>query len=146
MSAEKKLFIGLAAGIGALFVVLLLLTRLKWGDPIIDTGRELEIPWKVSLGDVLYKDMAYNYGPFSPYLNALFLKIFGVRLASIVDRLFMSPYITVTDVAELTGVTPPTARADIRRMVGCGILENLTGRRPVLYFAPAVFRACYSEK
>ena len=69
----------------------------------------------------------------------------SVRLASIVDRLFVSPYITTTDAAEVTGVSRPTARGDIRRLIGCNILEKLSGQRPVLYFSPAVFRTCYAD-
>lgn len=84
MSSEKKLFLSLLLGLALLFGVLLHLTWLKWGDPVIDTGRELEIPWKVAEGGLLYRDMAYNYGPFSPYVNALFLKLFGTHILSIV--------------------------------------------------------------
>jgi len=60
------------------------ITWLKWGDPVIDTGREIETAWKVSLGSVLYRDIAYNYGPLSPYLNAALLDLFGASLRVLV--------------------------------------------------------------
>lgn len=77
-------FICLVVGVLVLFGALLHFTWLKWGDPVVDTGREVEIPWKMAEGDVLYRDMAYNYGPFSPWVNSIFLKIFGTHLNSIV--------------------------------------------------------------
>ncbi len=84
VSRERVAVLCGAAGLLLLFVLLLALTWLKWGDPVVDTGRELEIPWKIASGDLLYRDMAYNYGPSAPYLNALLLKLFGVHLTVIV--------------------------------------------------------------
>jgi hypothetical protein len=49
----------------------------KWPDILIDFGRELYIPWRITQGEVLYRDLAYLNGPFSPYLNALWFWIFG---------------------------------------------------------------------
>ena len=49
----------------------------KWPDAIIDFGRELYIPWRISNGSVLYKDIAYFFGPLSVYVNAFLFKIFG---------------------------------------------------------------------
>lgn len=67
-----------------LFAVLLRASWLRWGDPIVDTGRELEIPWKIAAGQWLYRDMAYNYGPLSPLLHGLLFRLFGVQLGVIV--------------------------------------------------------------
>lgn len=55
----------------------------KWADILIDFGRELYIPWRLSLGDVLYRDIAYFNGPLSPYLNAFLFKTFGVGLMTL---------------------------------------------------------------
>jgi 4-amino-4-deoxy-L-arabinose transferase-like glycosyltransferase len=51
-----------------------------WGDPLADTGRELEWPRRILAGEGLYADLYYNYGPLAPYLNALWFRLFGVRL------------------------------------------------------------------
>ena len=67
----------------------------------------------------------------------------SVRPAAIVDRLSVSPMIQVSDVVAPTGVSAPTARVDLRRLTGCGLLKELAGERPVTYFSPPVFRACY---
>ena len=32
-------------------------------DPLIDFGRELYVPWRITEGDVLYRDVAYFNGP-----------------------------------------------------------------------------------
>jgi len=49
----------------------------RWSDPQIDFGRELYVPWRLLQGDWLYRDIAYFNGPLSPYLNALWFKLFG---------------------------------------------------------------------
>ena len=63
--------------------IMLVLSWQKWPDVLVDFGRELYVPWQITNGAVLYKDLAYFFGPFSPYLNALLFKIFGVSLLTI---------------------------------------------------------------
>ena len=63
---------------------LALLSWRKWPDPIVDFGHELYLPWRISEGAVLYRDLNYHFGPFSLYLNALVFKIFGVGLTSLI--------------------------------------------------------------
>ncbi len=48
-----------------------------WPDVLIDFGRELYVAWRLAEGDVLYRDLAYFNGPFSPYLNSLWFRAFG---------------------------------------------------------------------
>jgi hypothetical protein len=52
-----------------------------WIDPIVDSGRELYVAWRLSLGDLLYRDVAYFNGPLSPYWNALWFKLLGPSIA-----------------------------------------------------------------
>ncbi len=57
----------------------------KWCDPIIDFGRELYIPWVLTQGKVLYKDISmFFYGPLSFYVNALLFSIFGTHIDIII--------------------------------------------------------------
>ncbi|MDH5763162.1 MAG: glycosyltransferase family 39 protein [Nitrospinota bacterium] len=49
----------------------------KWADLIVDYGQQLYLPWQISEGKVLYRDLDYLFGPFSAYLHALLFKIFG---------------------------------------------------------------------
>ncbi len=56
----------------------------RWPLIIFDFGREVYIPWKLSLGSVLYRDIYVDhYGPFSPYLNAFLFKMFGVNIMTL---------------------------------------------------------------
>jgi hypothetical protein len=57
----------------------------KWPDVLIDFGAQLYIPWQLSLGEVLYRDVAYlPGGPLSQYFNALLFKIFGVSFTTLI--------------------------------------------------------------
>ncbi len=56
----------------------------KWSDLIIDYGQQLYIPWQLSEGKVLYKDIHYLYGPLSSYLHAGLFKIFGTGIITLV--------------------------------------------------------------
>jgi hypothetical protein len=51
----------------------------RWGDVVIDWGRELEIARRLAAGDVLYASVRYWYGPLAPYVNALLFAVFGVH-------------------------------------------------------------------
>lgn len=51
-----------------------------WIDPHVDDGRELQLPVEIVSGKVLYRDLAYAYGPAAPYLNAAFVSIAGPRV------------------------------------------------------------------
>lgn len=66
------------------FAVLVWWSWGKWLDPLIDFGRELYVPWQITRGRVLYRDIASLFGPLSPYVNALWFQLFGVSLATLV--------------------------------------------------------------
>lgn len=70
--------------LGWVFLSLTAWSWRKWADILVDFGRELYIPWQLSTGKVLYLDLFYFHGPFSPYLNALWFKIFGVSLTTLI--------------------------------------------------------------
>lgn len=64
-----------------LFFVFLALYWGRFGNPVIDCGREAYIPFAMAdLGKVLFKDIVCIYGPVPYYLNALFVKLFGAHL------------------------------------------------------------------
>jgi len=66
------------------FAALLWWSWRKWPDPLVDFGRELYLPWQINAGRVLYRDLASLFGPLSPYLNALWFRLFGVSLMTLV--------------------------------------------------------------
>src|SRR5262245_22204785 len=52
----------------------------RWTQPMIDHGREMNVPARILAGERLYLDVQCLYGPFASYFNALLYKIFGVHL------------------------------------------------------------------
>ncbi len=55
-----------------------------WPDVQVDFGRELYVIWRLTEGDVLYRDISWIYGPLYPYVLALWCLCFNVSLQSIV--------------------------------------------------------------
>lgn len=64
-------------------VVMLGVSWRTWTDPLIDAGREIYIPWRLAQGDHLYRDLAHEYAPLSPYINLAWLRIFGMGYHSL---------------------------------------------------------------
>lgn len=65
-------------------VVMCVWTWGTWPDVIVDFGRELYLAWRVHAGERLYVDVASFNGPLSPYVNALWFRLFGLGLHSVV--------------------------------------------------------------
>ena len=75
---------GLALVGGVLALVAALSWR-RWPDLLVDFGTQLYLPWRISEGDVLYRDVTYlTGGPLSQYFNALLFKIFGVSFRTLI--------------------------------------------------------------
>jgi len=71
--------------IAAVFVTLTVKTWRKWPDLVVDFGAQLYMPWQISTGAVLYRDVHYLAGgPLSQYYHALLFKIFGVSFLTLV--------------------------------------------------------------
>jgi hypothetical protein len=69
-----------AAALPALaFLHALSATWLRWGDLVVDCGRELDTALQLSQGRLLYVDVRCYYGPLAPYVNAALFRCFGVR-------------------------------------------------------------------
>ncbi len=66
--------------LSALGIALALWTWGTWGDVQVDWGGEVYAAWRVSQGAALYRDVAYFTGPLSPWVNALWFKLFGVGI------------------------------------------------------------------
>lgn len=65
------------------FAALLWWSWRRWPDPLVDFGRELYVPWRINAGQVLYRDLASLFGPLSPYVNALWFRLFGTSLLTL---------------------------------------------------------------
>lgn len=49
----------------------------KWIDILVDFDLQVYIPWQLSQGQVLYKDITYFHGPLSAYIHAMLFMLFG---------------------------------------------------------------------
>lgn len=81
--ARETLFAALV--LGAVFLSLAAMTWRKWPDLIIDFGVQLYTPWRLALGDVLYRDVPYlTGGPLAQYLDAAVFRVFGASVLTLV--------------------------------------------------------------
>lgn len=69
--------------LAVLFAVMLAASWQRWTQPLLDHGREMNLPTRILAGEHLYSDVQFLYGPFAPHFNALLYKIFGVRLGTL---------------------------------------------------------------
>jgi len=53
---------------------------MRWGNPLVDCGREMNQPLRLARGEMLYSQVRHIYGPLSPYLNAALFKLAGPSL------------------------------------------------------------------
>lgn len=67
------------------------------------------------------------------------------RTHPILDGLLHDPIVTAPSLAAKHNVTFPTAKSDIDRLVGCGVLKPIPGTRPKAYFAEKIMQAAYGE-
>ena len=56
----------------------------KWPDILVDFGHELYTPWQLLSGKMLYRDIAFLYGPFSQYFNSFLFACFGISFSTLV--------------------------------------------------------------
>lgn len=64
--------------LASLYAGLMAMTWRRWADPLIDSGPDLYIPWRLSESAVLYRDIAHIFGPLSQYYHAALFRLFGV--------------------------------------------------------------------
>jgi hypothetical protein len=53
----------------------------RWGNPLIDAGREMNVPLRLLRGEMLYSQVRYIYGPLAPHVNSALYRALGVRLS-----------------------------------------------------------------
>jgi hypothetical protein len=97
-------------------------TWLHWGDPVIDSGRELEVARLLARGALLYRDARHYFGPFAPYVNGLLFGLFGAH----------------TSVLMAAGVASAAAMAELLRSLG----QRLVGSIAATVIAAAFLYLC----
>ncbi|MFN7140117.1 MAG: hypothetical protein ACK4UN_12350, partial [Limisphaerales bacterium] len=64
--------------------VMLVVSWRRWPEVLVDFGLQLYIPWQLTSGSVLYRDIAYlPGGPISQYFNAGAFELFGASLMTL---------------------------------------------------------------
>ncbi|HKS42913.1 MAG TPA: hypothetical protein VJX74_20035 [Blastocatellia bacterium] len=66
--------------IAASFIFALAVSWQRWGNPLVDCGREMNQPLRLANGEMLYSEVRHIYGPLSPYVNAALYRLFGPSL------------------------------------------------------------------
>ncbi len=82
--AGRRLAFAAAGALAAATTALWIVSRGKWSDAIIDSGREWIVPDALARGELLYRDVVYWFGPLTPYLHAAWLRVFGSSLSTLV--------------------------------------------------------------
>jgi len=67
------------------------------------------------------------------------------RTHRLIDKLFISPVVTITSAAKDFGVDYQTARRDLEKLIEVKILQEVTGHRPRLFCAPEIMSVAYDE-
>jgi hypothetical protein len=70
--------------LAAATATLAIVSRGRWSDALIDSGREWIVPDALSRGALLYRDVVYWFGPFTPYLHAALFRVFGSGFGTLV--------------------------------------------------------------
>jgi hypothetical protein len=71
--------------VGCVLVMAAWLSWRRWPDLVVDFGMQLYLPWRISEGDGLCREVMYlPGGPLSQYFNALLFKIFGVSFRTLI--------------------------------------------------------------
>ena len=68
----------------------------------------------------------------------------SARLWDVAERLFESPFVRITNLAEQLGVAYSTAKLDCGKLVEAGILADLPSARPKTFYSPEVFDLAYA--
>jgi hypothetical protein len=69
------------SAIFVLFIAMLAASWQRWTQPLIDHGREMNLPARILAGERVYSDVQVLYGPFAPHFNALLYRVFGIHLS-----------------------------------------------------------------
>lgn len=81
---QRRLLLAGGAALASATVALFLVSRGKWSDALIDSGNVWMIPFTISQGALLYRDVVYWFGPFTPYFHGAVFRILGPTFSALV--------------------------------------------------------------
>lgn len=122
-------------------VIMLIGSWQRWTQPIIDHGREMNLPARIASGERLYQDVQFLYGPVAPKVNSTLFSIFGVRMGVLHSAGFISAVIILLIVywiaRRVMGV-PEAFVATLLVVFVCAIKSTAN------YVSPYAFAALYA--
>lgn len=99
--------------IASSFLFGLVVSWQRWGNLLVDCGREMNQPLRLARGEMLYSEVRHIYGPLSPYLNATLYRVFGPSLNVLYAEGIITAIIIIALVyyiaRQLMGRAPSTA-------------------------------------
>jgi hypothetical protein len=117
MSTPRRGALLALTSLATVFVALARWTWNAWPDPLVDFGRELYVPWRLSAGAVLGRDVAWFSGPLSQQVNGFLFGAAGASLRTlVVANLALLALVTAlwwSLLRELAGVLGATAAAAV---------------------------------
>ncbi|MDB6018605.1 MAG: filamentation induced by cAMP protein fic [Pedosphaera sp.] len=70
----------------------------------------------------------------------------SIRAERIINGLFSSPFVRVSNLHKKLGVSYPTAQSDIDRLEKLNILKPLPNLRPKCYYSPEIYEIAFAEQ
>lgn len=131
----------LASSPHLLFLALLAASWRRWVVPFQDHGRELETPWRLAKGELLYRDVGWYFGPLPPYLDAAFLRLFGFHADVLVAARTLAALLGVEALRRL-GLRLGAGPAGAAVVAACVVslcAFGATGAWPFPYSAAALY-------
>lgn len=118
---------------------------LKWGNLLIDGGRELELPLRLLRGEQLYRDVRYYYGPFAPLLNEQLYRVFGVHAQTLIGAGLVSASIAVALIYRIAVhfVAGPVAALASIAFIYVFVFGHLTDNSSFNFILPYTYSATY---
>ncbi len=97
----------------AVFLLLAFVSWNRWIEPFVDSGRELMVPWRVSRGQALYREIQFFHGPLAPYAAAGIDRVAGRSLAARIGFAALLSLLHLEALRRITGRALPAGRAGL---------------------------------
>ena len=67
----------------------------------------------------------------------------AIRLTRLVDQLFAAPIVRTASWKKTQGISYPTAKSDVSKLLSLGIIQEVPNMYPKTYIAPEIYRIAY---
>jgi len=146
LSWPKLLAVGELLSLGAFFIYLLAHSWLRWMDPLIDFPRDLYYAWRISEGDLLYKQLANWYGPLAQLVEGAAFRLFGAGIDTMIWTNVALTVVVVVLVRDIFRLLGGRLSGWLAAMVFIGVFAfgHYTNMANYNFLAPYVAQSTYS--